>query len=236
LISESYVYTKMIVWYLSKQKWDKVFDVVEKMKEDDKVDRFAYYHMLRNALEHAPERVDVILQDMKDIGIPVDAHVYARYIEFYDNHNDEEKMVETFERMDAEGITPTEQAYTRLVARYIREGKYDKVLEVHKKMGEKDVKLNAFLLPSFLDAYAAKTLPANIYDALIGEVRAQPGAFLLLARKLANKVQKDKLAALDELQKKMKFGGVFKNQWEGHSRIRPNILQAWKAKQAEAKQ
>lgn len=198
--------------------WDKVEEIVQKMKVDDKVDRGAYYFMLSNALEHAPERVDGIVQDMKSVGIPLDKDAYARYIAFYDNKNDEQKMLEIFDKMKAEDITPTQHSYTRLVARYLRKGDYNKALEVHKEMGSKRIKLNAFILSSFLDGLVAKTIPDSVYNAFIKEIRAQTGGILNLAHKLANKADAEKLAVLDDLRKKLHYNGFFKHKWEIFSR------------------
>jgi pentatricopeptide repeat protein len=220
MIEDTAIYARMIAHYVSKGEWHKAFDITNKMKKDDKIDVGAYYHMLRQALEHAPEKVDILRQDMKEIGIgDKNPQLYARYISFYDSRGQLDKMLEMIEEMKKEGVVPTAQSYTRIVTRYLRDRDYTKVLETHKDMKGYNHQLTAFILPTFLDEFMSSTLPEPIYLRIGKDMRDQPGKFIKYAGHLRNIQDTARLEALDVLRKRLTLnaGFDFKHAWKNHT-------------------
>lgn len=190
-------------WYSRKRHWGIPGEVPRELREGCAI-------ALRQLLEHAPERVEQMLDFMRKIDYPFDRIFHGIYFEYFTTTGQEDKILPYFENLIKYGGVVSETALTRIITFYLKRGKSLDSEELTRYFTYLDAiqpieayTLTPHLLPFIVEGYFAKTLPEGLLEKFKLYMGNMEGPFIKIGKKIMRKRDKERLASMLELMEEL---------------------------------
>jgi pentatricopeptide repeat protein len=201
------VYENMMKFHkYKKNDLDKMFEVFEFMKSDGKATPTAYSLAINTFFDkEQPDKAIELLESAK--GTLMDksllGDVYFAPIRRFATSGDLNKAVDLFQKMKKEGIAPTSNIYSTLVANHLQAGEAQKAQELYQEMKQNGKQLQPFILFVVLDAFS-NTSVQEVLKAMGDDLKQLD--IVSFAKRI--KETKKRAARLPEVVELAKFLGV----------------------------